>query len=83
MELSYKRAALRGLYEGLLPLVLGRGRGPEAKVNIKGAGEGGLVAHHTDEMSFGLLHVVNETLLRWDLVSSKTGETIDTVDLRK
>ena len=81
-----KRAALRGLYEGLLPLVLGRGRGPEAKadpVNIKGAGEGGLVAHHTDEMSFGLLHVVNETLLRWDLVSSKTGETIDTVELRK
>ena len=43
----------------------------------------GYVAYHTEEYSFGLLHIVNDTHLDWELISSETGNAIDKLSLTK
>ena len=35
------------------------------------------------EKSFGLLHFVDENTIKWELISSKTGEVLDTLQLTK
>ena len=42
-----------------------------------------IVAHHTDDKSIGMLHVINETCIEWELISSDDGAVIDRLQLTK
>ncbi|UPR04049.1 metallophosphatase [Chloropicon primus] len=73
----------RAAYERVVPWLTGGPRHDPRRDAEALEDDMSIVAHHTHEQSFGMLHILNDSAIRWELVSSETGESIDRLELTK